>query len=268
MKKTAAALLLLAFVLLSCAGSSSDEAEDPREVMKISTWLLDRNLEGKGQIGFIPESEKTYPRKEDGSLFWVPDEEGADVPNEDLFVFEPLEEGVTRIMAPMTLYMARSGGNIGYTNLNLFVDYDGIVKVTKVDPTDSSIRLRYSLNGIPEEAEGIEINGPCGINICPVGKELASEATSVLVAQDTLVGKEYTLRIEALTLGGKNVATAVVKLTAVPDPLYPWETVHEGQYRELFRSGEERTRFCSVELVSYTFNEMAILSGELSGPED
>ena len=268
MKRIAAALLASAFVLLSCGGASSDEAKDPEEIMRISTWLLDRDLEGKGQIGFIPESEKTYPRVEDGSLFWVPDEEGADVPNEDLFVYESLEVGVPRIMAPMTLYMARSGGSIGYTNLNLFVDYDGIVRVTKIEPSDSSIRLRYSLNGIPQEAEGIEINGPCGINICPVGKELASEATSVLVAQDTLVGKEYTLRIEALTLGGKNAATAVVKLTAVPDPLYPWQTVHEGQYREFYRSGEERTRFCSVELLSYTYNEMAVLSGELSGPED
>ena len=268
MKRIMAILLLTAFVLLSCGGSSSDEAKDPAEIMKISAWLLDRELEGKGEIGFIPESEKTYPRKEDGSLFWVPNEEGEDVSYEDLFVYEPLEVGVPRIMAPMTLYMSRSKGNIGYANLNLFVDYDGIVKVTKIDPADSSIRLRYSLNGIPEEAEGIEINGPCGINICPVGKELASEGPSVLVAQDTLVGKEYTLRIEALTLGGRNVATAVVKLTAIPDPLYPWQTVHEGQYRELFRAGEERTRFCSVELVSYTFNEMAILSGELSSPSD
>ena len=257
------AVLLPLFVCSSCSSDGSDEPVNMNDVMKIEAWLLDRDLEGKGQIGFIPESEKTYPRQEDGSLFWVPDDGISDVANEDLFVFEPLEVGVPRIMAPMSLQLARTKGkHLGYANLNLVIDYDGIVKVTKIDPADGSIRLRYSLNGIPEEAEGIEINGPCTVNICPVGKELASEGLSVLVCQDTLVGKEYTLRIEALTLGGKHVVTAVVKLTAVPDPLYPWQTVHDGQYRELFQYGEERTRFCSVELVSYTYSEMYILSGE------
>jgi len=62
MKRIAAALLASAFVLLSCGGASPDEAKNPEEIMRISTWLLDRDLEGKGQIGFIPESEKTYPR--------------------------------------------------------------------------------------------------------------------------------------------------------------------------------------------------------------
>ena len=263
MKRAAAFVVLLMLLCAGCSGSASEEPVDMNEIMKINAWLLDSELEGKGQIGFIPESEKTYPRLEDGSLFWVPDEGEPEVANEDLFVFESLEVGVPRIMAPMTMYMARSKGSaIGYTNLNLFIEYDGIVRVTKVDPTDSSIRLRYTLNGIPEEAEGVQINGPCGINICPVGKVTASEAQSVLVAQDTLVDREYTLKIEALTLGGKPVVTAVVRLTAIPDPLYPWQTVHEGQYRELNRAGEERTRFCSVELVSYTFSEMYILSGE------
>ncbi len=166
-------------------------------------------------------------------------------------------------MAPMTLHMARDKGKaINYSNLNLVVDYDGIVKVQKIDPTDSSIRLRYSLNGIPEEADGIEINGPCTINICPVGKVLASIGLDTLITPDTLEGKEYLLEIQGCLLSGKPVVTATIKITALPDPQYPWKTVHEGQYTELYQSNEKRTRFCSVELVSYTYSQMYILSGE------
>ena len=227
MKKAVSVLLLFLMLCSSCSHSGTGEEGAPvdmNEVMKISAWLLDKDLEGKGCCGFITEAEKTYPRKEDGSLFWIPNDGEAAVANEDLFVFEPLEVGVERTMAPMTLHMARDKGKaINYSNLNLVVDYDGIVKVRKIDPTDSSIRLRYSLNGIPEEAEGIEINGPCTINI---------------------------------------VVTATIKITAVPDPKYPWQTVHEGQYTELYQSNEKRTRFCSVELVSYTYSQMYILSGE------
>ena len=266
MKKAVSVFILLLMLCSSCSHSGTGEEGAPvdmNEVMKISAWLLDKDLEGKGCCGFITEAEKTYPRKEDGSLFWIPNEGEAAVANEDLFVFEPLEVGVERTMAPMTLHMARDKGKaINYSNLNLVVDYDGIVKVKKIDPTDSSIRLRYSLNGIPEEAEGIEINGPCTINICPVGKVLASIGLDTLITPDTLVGKEYLLEIQGCSLSGKPVVTATIKITAVPDPKYPWQTVHEGQYTELYQSNEKRTRFCSVELVSYTYSQMYILSGE------
>ncbi len=265
MKKIAVVFLLLSMLFSSCSlnGSGEGEAVDMNEVMKISAWFLDKELEGKGCCGFITEAEKTYPRKEDGSLFWIPNDGESAVANEDLFVFEPLEVGAQRTMAPMSLHMARDKGKaINYSNLNLVVDYEGIVKVRKIDPADSSIRLRYSLNGIPEEAEGIEINGPCTINICPVGKVLSSIGLDTLITPDTLVGKEYLLEIQGCSLSGKPVVTATVKITAVPDPKYPWKTVHDGQYTELFQHNEERTRFCSIELVSYTYSDMYLLEGE------
>lgn len=87
---------------------------------------------------------------------------------------------------------------------------------------------------------------------------MSTEATQYLVATDTLVDKEYTIEIQGCTLGGQPVATAVVKITAIPDPEYPWETVHDGS-SELYQKGEERTRFCTIELVSYTFNEMYLM---------
>jgi hypothetical protein len=164
----------------------------------------------------------------------------------------------------MTMHMAREKGDgINYSNLNLHIDFDGIIEVEKVEPQDDSIILKYSLNGPPIAEDNIRISAPCGINICPIGKEyLMGEKQNTVIHRDTLVGKEYTIRIRGCTLGGDPVVTAEVKLTAIPDPEYPWETVHDGRYDAVITSGEERTRFCSVELVSYTFSEMYILRGE------
>ena len=133
-----ALLILLLCLACSLSGAGAGENSEPvdmNDVMKISTWLLDKDLEGKGCCGFITEAEITYPRKEDGSLYWIPDDGESAVANEDLFVFEALEVGVERTMAPMTLHMARDKGKaINYSNLNLVVDYDGTVKVRKIDP--------------------------------------------------------------------------------------------------------------------------------------
>ncbi len=92
MKKVVSVFLFLLMLCSSCSHSGTGEEDAPvdmNEVMKISAWLLDKDLEGKGCCGFITEAEKTYPRKEDGSLFWIPNDGEAAVANEDLFVFEP-----------------------------------------------------------------------------------------------------------------------------------------------------------------------------------
>jgi len=261
--------ILILFCCTSCGNKSTEEPVNMNELMKINAWLLDDELEGTGQWGYISEAEKTYPRYEDGDGYWIPDDGVTQVENEDVFEFEALELGVPRIMAPMTMYMTRSDGNhIGYSNLNLHIDFDGIIEVEKVEPQDDSIILKYSLNGPPIAEDNIQISAPCGINICPIGKEhWMGEKQNTVIQRDTLVGKEYIIRIRGCTLGGDPVVTAEVKLTAIPDPEYPWETVHDGRYNAVLTSGEERTRFCSVELVSYTFSEMYILRGEAGNIE-
>jgi len=60
--------------------------------------------------------------------------------------------------------------------------------------------------------------------------------------------------------------TAEVKITAIPDPEYPWQTI-QGKYGEFNASCEERSHFCSIELVSYPFSEMYILRGEAGNIE-
>ena len=71
MKKAVSMFLLFLMLCSSCSHSGTGEEDAPvdmNEVMEISAWLLDKELEGKGCCGFITEAEKTYPRKEDGSL--------------------------------------------------------------------------------------------------------------------------------------------------------------------------------------------------------
>lgn len=261
MRKIIALFFLILCICTSCASSEPEETVDINEALKIRTWLLDEELEGKGRWGYISMEERTYPYKADGSGYWIPDDGVTQVDNEDVFVFEELELGVPRTMAPMTMSMAREGRDgINYYNLILHIDFEGIVEVVKIEPNDSSIRLAYSLNSPIIEGETAKRNGPCTINVCPVGKVVVSEGTHALVSTDTLVDKEYTLQIRCCAWDGTPVVTADVKLTSIPDPEYPWQTVkNEGHYGELNQRGEERTRFCTIELLSYEYNEMYLL---------
>ncbi len=262
MKKILLLLLLILFVCTSCVTSTAEPEETVpiEEMLKIRTWLLDEELEGKGRWGYISHEERTFPYKADGDGYWIPDDGVTQVDNEDVFVFEELEVGVPRTMAPMTMSMAREGRDgINYYNLILHIDFEGIVEVVKIEPNDSSIRLAYSLNSPIIEGATAKRNGPCTINVCPVGKVVVSGSTKHLVARNTLVDKEYTLQIRCCAWDGTPVVTADVKITSIPDPEYPWQTDSRGHYGELYQVGEERTRFCTIELLSYEYNEMYLL---------
>lgn len=232
------------------------------ELMKIRTWLIDEDLEGTGTWGYISLEEQLTSYKGNGDGYWIPDDELTQIANEDVFVLEALEVGVPRTMAPMSMNMKRSNGDgINYANLILDIEFEGLVKIVKIEPNDSSIQLRYTVNGPAIKADEISTQAPCIIEVCPLGKVTASGERGFYVNRDTIVGKEYILQIQGCSMGGDPIVTAQVKLTAIPDPEYPWETVHAGHYGDLYEVGEERTRFCSIELISYTYSEMYILAG-------
>ncbi len=254
---------LILFLFISCANDKSIAPIDITELLTISTWLLDTDLEGTGHWGYIDPATRTYPRDPDGDGYWIPNDGVTQIANEDVFVYETLEVGVPRTMAPIGLNMSRTKGDaIRYGNLNLYIDYEGIVEITKVEPKDNSIRMVNTSAGSWVESETIKANGPCTIMIYPVGKTLVTEGTNYLLMNDTIADREYLLQIRACTFDGAPIITAQIKLTAISDPAYPWQTIHDGEYGELFQSGEERTRFCCIELVSYTFNELYYLNGE------
>lgn len=232
-------LILFSLLLPSC--TASDTADDPKDMydlLKISTRLWDADLEDAGRWEYDQESRKGY---------WIPNDGVTELSYDDVFVMETLEEGVVRTMAPMG------------PNLSLDIEFEGMVNIRKIEPVDSSIRvIQFDTHGWADLDEAT-LSPPCTLNIYPVGKITSTEATQYLVATDTLVDKEYTIEIQGCTLGRQPVVTAVVKITSIPDPEYPWETVHEGWYSELYQKGEERTRFCTIELVSYTFSEMYLM---------
>jgi len=258
-------ILVSILMILVCTSCSSPESQEPvnmDELLKIRTWLMDDELEGTGRWGYVSLEEQLTSYKGNGDGYWIPDDEKTQVANEDVFELEALEVGVPRTMAPMSMNMKREhGDSINYANLILDIEFDGLVKITKIEPNDDSIQLRYTVNGPAIEANDISIQAPCIIEVCPLGKVPASNSIGFYVTRDTIVGKEYILQIQGCSMGGDPIVTAQVKLTAIPDPEYPWETVHSGRYGELNEMGEERTRFCSVELISYTYSEMYILGG-------
>lgn len=127
------------------------------------------------------------------------------------------------------------------------------------------MQLRYALGGRAVNADSFTVQGPTDIEVCPIGKVVPreEESDSYYVAQDTVAGKEYTIQIQACSQAGDPIVTAKIKLTTISDPEYPWENIHKGRYDELYEYGEERTRFCTVELLSYTYSEMYILGGAI-----
>jgi len=240
------------------------------EVLKIKTYLLSEELEGNGSWGYIDPETREKPFVADGNGYWIPYEGDVAPKNQDVFLLDTLELESPRTMAPMSMMLAKEHGeHIMYQNLVLLIDYDGIVEVETEDPSDTSLRLAYSTSDSQKpqmqnwtEENSFRTNAPLTINVCPIGKELAVEGTHRLVLSDTLVGKEYTIHIRAYQYDGTPTVTAELKLVSIPDPEYPWQTIHNGEYGELFSSNEERTRFCSIELISYTYSEMYILRGE------
>ena len=84
MKKIVTFILLILIVCTSCGNSNTEEPVSMDELMKISTWLLDDELEGTGRWGYISFEEKTFPRKADGDGYWIPDDGETQVANEDV----------------------------------------------------------------------------------------------------------------------------------------------------------------------------------------
>lgn len=274
MKKFLTFIIFLLIVCTACSNSDSSEEQNFNisEALKIKTWLLDEELEGKGHWGYIDPSTRTTPHEDDGNGYWIPNDGEAEVANDDVFVYEELEVGVPRTMAPMSMHMFREKGSyIGYSNLNIEIDFEGFVEVEKIEPNDSSIRLMfsYSDNGSsPIAADSIKVNSPTIINLCPVGKITYTEgAGGLLITTDTLVDKEYTIQIRTYFDDGSPAVTAELKLTSIPDPEYPWQTVHEGHYGEMYKTNEKRTRFCKIELLSYSYSDMYIIKGEAGNAE-
>ena len=68
----------------------------------------------------------------------------------------------------------------------------------------------------------------------------------------TLTEKEYNITIKAYDDGGDLLVTAKIKLVALDDEHFPSEQFSNW----VFAANEEKTRFLSIELVSYEYSDV------------
>lgn len=262
MNKLFIIIISMLLVTSSCTTSPKDaetnEIQPVKDFMKITTLILNPELEGTGY--WVTDRELAGY----GQGYWVSDD-GKEIPVEQVFIEDELEVGVPRTLAPLNF--DKIGVNWG-GRLKIHFEFDGILEIDTEDPESNIIRLAYWQDPNSQkfrdmvEDNTIRTNAPVTIDVCPVGKELVSEGLELLGITDTIMYKEYILYARAYKQSGEFVASAEIKLTVLPDEHYPYQEVHQGDYSELYRSGEERSRFLSIELVSYEYSDTYKLMGE------
>lgn len=244
MKKIITALLagIILLSFNSCVNNSTESSEGIEDALKISTWVMDKNLEGTGYWEYDANATTII----DG--YWVSNESDKQIHHTDVFKFERLELNEVRVMAPMN-YKTMS-------NINLNFEFDGIIEIETEIPNDRRIQLSYNNDRSDKTIENIidfgtvtfgkvTIVGPTVINLCPLGEDIVQGG---VISYDTIVGQEYYLNVKTYTLDGTLVISAKLKLVAIEDEGFPRE-----QYSKL--SNEDRTRFFSIELVSYDYSD-------------
>ena len=232
-------LLAIMLALTLCGCGSVEEEESITDALKISAWVMEDGLWGTGYWEF-DETYKTQGR-------WISDD-GTVLSGEDVFEKERLEVGEKRVSAPM-------GYNSDH-NLNLWFDFEGIIEVEKTGPHDERLWMCWNLDepmepwgGSLTKGQKIRMKAPSAVSLVPVGK--FSNADSIRTTF-TLPDNEYNLIIRAYDYDETLLITAEIRLTALPDPHFPWEQFSNWVYS----AGEEKTRFLEIELVSYEYSDV------------
>ena len=89
-------------------------------------------------------------------------------------------------------------------------------------------------------------------------KNLVNEGRGLLIQHNTISEREYFLTVKGYELDGSLLVTAQIRLVSLNDEAYPYDEIVRNStmgFGELFSVGENRTRFCSVELVSYEYSD-------------
>ena len=73
-----------------------------------------------------------------------------------------------------------------------------------------------------------------------------------VVTRDTFTDKEYYIYIKTYEEDGTLLITAILKLVVLDDEAYPYEQFSSW----MFSPNEERSRFLSIELVSYEYSDI------------
>ena len=236
------AMLLSSVLLVSCGEYEPEENNvDIIDELKISAYLLGEEFENSGYWAYSDDLQYI------NQGYWVSDD-GRQYEDDEVFTLERLEVGEVRTLAPL-----------GYNrmhNLNLFIDFEGIIEVEPNPLDDDRIRLTYSLDfptepwqGRTIEAESIHTSAPFTLSVYPVGKNTNADRISMTF---TLTDNEYDLIIRAYDYSDTLLVTAKIKLVALDDEHFPSEQFSNW----VFAANEEKTRFLSIELVSYEYSDV------------
>lgn len=243
-RKLITCILFICFsiLLLSCSDEREDLTENMADALKITAYVLNSDLEGKGYWKY----DGTHEHKNKG--YWVSDD-GKEYDDAEVFVKERLELGKPRILAPF--------GYDYQENLNIWLDSDGVIEVDTDPLNDDRIHLAYSLDnpdnptlGHRTETNAFRALAPTAVNVCPLGRFFEGPG---LVTSDTLVGETYYINVRTYDSDGTQIITAKLKLTAIEDP----DEEYKRMEREMFYGdGENVSRFMTIELIEYDYSDV------------
>jgi len=221
------------FTVPSCVVVEDAESVSIADSLKISTWVLDEELEGRGYWAY---DDNVY---KDG--YWISNNGNTDLTFEDIFVYEELTVNTPRTLAPL--------GSHG-SNINITFEFDGIVHIKTDPPNDGTVQILRKIGDTAEYTKDFKSLAPVTINFFPIGK---TTNYSGLIHPSTLVDREYYLDVACYKLDGSPVIFARLKFVVLDDPNFPWYEKPEGW---LYTVNDKRSRFLSIELVEYEYSDI------------
>ena len=249
MKKIIIVLLFAGLILLSfssCKAENQEYSYTIRDALKISAWVLDKSID---ENGYFTEDEHYVHH-----CYW--EEIGGriiDSHEEDVFVLDRLKLNEVRTMVPMAYMM---------TNLNIYCEFDGIIEV---DTDDEYIRMANISNtsDFCMEYTNVRWTYELCVNVCPLDRYYSSGEKMVMLG-DAKVGREYSLNVNAYRFENEEspIIRAKLKFIVLEDKTSPGSE----DFLRLYPKG--RSRFLSVEMISYEYSDVYIILDELWDAEE
>ena len=244
--------------LASCAVEDQEVSYSIKDALKISAWVLDKNIEGEvdWDMDWITESTGYRVDLVDGVIC------------DDIYALERLKLNEVRKLTPLNRYGQ---------NLNILFEFDGIIEV---EESDDYLQLSY--NGIyPSQFEtssnnvhaSFKVPHEVYVNVCPLAQYYALSDRKANVRNTARIGSEYYLYVNAYKFDNEEtpVIRAKLKLIVLEDKTkrlgsYDFPDIEDYKFDNL--SYEDSSRFLSIEVVSYEYSDMYRLMDEIVDEED
>jgi len=237
MKKIIIVLLACIFLLNFNSCADKNTSYSIKNALKISTWVLSENIESN----YWEVSDRVLT--DDG---WY------NVERDDVG-FEQLKLNEVKIMTPFNW--------MNMANLNIFVEFDGVIEV---EPEDKYITVSYNDKNPSQPGMGssgnVKVPYAVYVNVCPLVEIDLAGGIHNIRNDIKKTDREYYLNVNAYNFGNEEtpVIRARLKLVVLEDKTIPLNYDSSGFY-----VGEERSRFLSIELISYEYSDRYKLLDEM-----